>query len=493
MKESDLNSILFAFTILDNGVKVDLTDTAIQLAIRKPSLLTVFQDCIVTDAINGACEVLLTSQAYNEVGNHSGELYLTKGETIVVTNSFEFSSLDAIMDDTTLESANEWSALHDLMLGYDKRPIIGSGNPNTLQAAEYIGQRYLDQIGMVMYFASAVANDAWLPIGGGAGGGGEGGPVYWNDVLSKPTTFPPSAHGHVWADITDPPTEMTPTVHTHDYNTGITNKPLTFPPSAHEHAIGEVTGLTEALASKLEAIPAEYLTETEGDLRYAPIGEVGGGGIAPPMTGAGDPTGAPDYIGQTYINTTSGEAFVATTAEGGWQTISMDELGGGAGTVTWDSVTEKPATFPPTAHNHAIGEITDLTTTLEGKSDDGHSHVWADITDAPTTMTPTAHTHDWTAGITGKPTTFPPPLASPAVIGGSRVGLGLAMTGEYLTVKAGTGLLVDNATTYDVQINRAVTDTWYAKSTQGLSIWKGTQAEYDLLTPNDLTLYFIVG
>lgn len=41
--------------------------------------------------------------------------------------------------------------------------------------------------------------------------------------------------------------------------------------------------------------------------------------------------------------------------------------GGGSGTVAWANVTGKPATFPPSAHTHVIGDVTGLTTTLNGK------------------------------------------------------------------------------------------------------------------------------
>lgn len=40
-----------------------------------------------------------------------------------------------------------------------------------------------------------------------------------------------------------------------------------------------------------------------------------------------------------------------------------------AGTVAWVSITGKPTNFPPTAHNHPIGDITGLTATLTGKAD----------------------------------------------------------------------------------------------------------------------------
>lgn len=122
-----------------------------------------------------------------------------------------------------------------------------------------------------------------------------------------------------------------------------------------------------------------------------------------------------------------------------------------------------------------LASQTDLSTALNGKASSVHTHLWADITD--------------------KPTTFTPNLASATVIGGHKVGNGLTMGGgEYLAVRAGNGIKVDAVSTYDVQVDKTVTDTWYAKSTQGLSIWKGTQTEYDAIGAKDAnTLYFISG
>ena len=87
------------------------------------------------------------------------------------------------------------------------------------------------------------------------------------------------------------------------------------------------------------------------------------------------------------------------------------------------------------------------------------------------------------------------PLASSTVVGGHRVGNGLGMSGEYLVVKSANGLKTDGATSYSVEVDRTVTDTWYTKNASGqsLTIWKGTQATYDGLTKDPNTLYFITG
>ena len=61
----------------------------------------------------------------------------------------------------------------------------------------------------------------------------------------------------------------------------------------------------------------------------------------------------------------------------------------GVGTVEWTSVTGKPTEFPPEAHTHAISDVTNLQTELNGKAASAHTHVMDDITDLefpPTTV-----------------------------------------------------------------------------------------------------------
>lgn len=354
MKESDLNSVKFTFHVTDDGSVVDLTGTTCRLAVAKPSGLTVFQDCTITDPVSGICEIVLTNQAYIEIGNYTAELVIILGDITTITRSFSYTSLNAILDEGSLESQNDWQSFQDLLLNTDLRPILGTGSPNGIKTPEYLGQTYLDTMAMTMYYASTLLNDGWLTFG--TGGGQQAGSVYWTDVLNKPTTFTPSAHTHLWADLTDKPTEFPPVAHTHDWATGITNKPDTFPPSAHTHP--------------------EYLTQLESDVLYQAINTV-------PV----------------------------------------------------------------------------------------HTHVWADIID--------------------KPTTFTPPVATGAALGGVIVGNGLRMTGSYLTIRDGLGIKTNTGTS-QLDVDKAAMDTWYARTTQNLIVWKGTQAEYDAIGTKDATtLYFI--
>lgn len=49
--------------------------------------------------------------------------------------------------------------------------------------------------------------------------------------------------------------------------------------------------------------------------------------------------------------------------------------GGGGGSTSWESITGKPTTFPPEAHDQAISTITGLQTALDGKANVG-SDAW---------------------------------------------------------------------------------------------------------------------
>ncbi|AKI27254.1 hypothetical protein [Moraxella phage Mcat6] len=55
--------------------------------------------------------------------------------------------------------------------------------------------------------------------------------------------------------------------------------------------------------------------------------------------------------------------------------------------VSWSAISNKPANFTPSAHRHAISDITNLQRELDNKAPRNHSHTWNSITDKPTTLT----------------------------------------------------------------------------------------------------------
>jgi hypothetical protein len=82
---------------------------------------------------------------------------------------------------------------------------------------------------------------------------------------------------------------------------------------------------------------------------------------------------------------------------------------------------------------------------------------------------------------------------SGAGVGGARVGNGLRMVGEYLTIRDGLGIKT-NTTTYALDVDKVALDSWYVRNASGQSLilWKGTQTEYDAIATKDPnTVYFV--
>ena len=62
---------------------------------------------------------------------------------------------------------------------------------------------------------------------------------------------------------------------------------------------------------------------------------------------------------------------------------AIEELGGGGGgggVSSWNDLTDKPSTFPPSTHTHALADTTGLETALDGKAATSHTHAATDIT-----------------------------------------------------------------------------------------------------------------
>ncbi|WP_327068718.1 tail fiber domain-containing protein [Kitasatospora sp. NBC_01302] len=74
--------------------------------------------------------------------------------------------------------------------------------------------------------------------------------------------------------------------------------------------------------------------------------------------------------------------------------------------VSWTSVTNKPSTFPPSAHSHTV-DYNDVVNKPGSFPPSGHSHSFWSLTDIPREYTPAGHTHWWDQ-IQGKPGQFPP-------------------------------------------------------------------------------------
>lgn len=226
--------------------------------------------------------------------------------------------------------------------------------------------------------------------GSPSGGGEFDGTIDWGNVTGKPSTFTPSAHTHSWLDVTGKPTTFTPSAHTHSISdvdnlqteldgkassshthswSSITSKPSTFAPSAHSHSISEVTGLQTALDGKASTSHSHSWSDiTSKPSTFTPSAHT---------HSVSDLTNFPTQTGN------SGKFLTTNGTTLSWATVATSS-------GDWADITNKPTTFPPSAHTHAWSEITGKPTTFTPST---HTHAWADITGKPTTFTPSTHTH----------------------------------------------------------------------------------------------------
>ena len=194
------------------------------------------------------------------------------------------------------------------------------------------------------------------------------------------------------------------------------------------------------------------MSDFEVDITPAPAINVSvSGGIGP----AG-PAGAG---GVTTLQGLAGALTLAAVG-GSWatsgSTITLTVTA--AGSVAWADITGKPSTFAPSAHTHAIADVTGLQTALDGKQAAGsyaaasHAHTASAITDFSTaalaavtwsTLTgkpsfATVATSGAYSDLTGLPSAYSLPTASATVLGGIKIGSGLTIDGSGVVTAAGT-------------------------------------------------------
>ena len=160
---------------------------------------------------------------------------------------------------------------------------------------------------------------------------GGGGPVAWDDVTGKPSTFAPSAHTHTWGEVTSVPAAISGTT-------------ASFTTAQETKLAGIATGAT---ANATDAALRDRATHT----------------------------------GTQAAGTITGLAAVATSGAYGDLT-GLPSLFDGA----YASLSGVPATFAPSAHGHVIADTAGLQTALDGKAATSHSHIIADVTGLQTAL-----------------------------------------------------------------------------------------------------------
>ena len=219
----------------------------------------------------------------------------------------------------------------------------------------------------------------------------------------------------------------------------LAGKPSAFPPAAHTHTIANVTGL-QATVDKAH----EHANQTVLDK----ISEAGGK-LA--------------YGGATV-----------------------------GGVSNWADLIGKPSAFPPAAHTHAIANVADLQTILNGKAASAHGHALADVTGLQSALdgkAAAAHTHG-AADVAGLVTALAGKVSSVNGVAPDASGalvLPQATSGAAGLMPAADKLKLDTLTGYTK--NSETENSGYIRFPGGLIIQFGSQ---EVLTPDAIVSGSIV-
>lgn len=177
--------------------------------------------------------------------------------------------------------------------------------------------------------------------------------VYWNEILDKPATFPPSAHTHTLSDILQSGAQLgqipkwtgTTWTPSNIYWDEVQNKPASYPPSAH--------GREAHNYNLLPNVPPA--TPQEGDIWYD------------------------SSLGQKKLRYKDDSAV---------RTVN-----------DWNDIFNKPASYPPSAHTHSLADITQSgaqagqVAKWTGSQWQPSYVAWDEVANKPTQFPPEPHTH----------------------------------------------------------------------------------------------------
>ena len=179
--------------------------------------------------------------------------------------------------------------------------------------------------------------------------------VQWNDVLNKPTEFPPENHTHDQSEIDG----LTNTIN--NINLEITN-------------LGDEIA---AIATTL-AFGGSFDASNGNIVKGAKDGFVAGQAI--PAASAHENTFIICSNAGTYGGTDMQEGDWLVSNGVAWVPITYSS--GSAGSVDWNNVQGKPdfdALYAPISHDHEISDVNGLQDALNAKPDADHTHEIANV------------------------------------------------------------------------------------------------------------------
>ena len=110
--QNDTNSRYLDVSLYDGGVPIPLTGNTVRIHTKNIHGVTSFEQGEITDADNGRCQFLLTTQMLSAADALETQISIWSGDQQVLsTQKFQIYVMPTLRDDTAVESTNEYGAL----------------------------------------------------------------------------------------------------------------------------------------------------------------------------------------------------------------------------------------------------------------------------------------------------------------------------------------------------------------------------------------------
>lgn len=114
-KQGDSQTRYLEFQIVDGSIPVDISIKSVRCYMKKPDGTEVFSDLVVNDGAKGIATLELTKQMLAISGNAKCEIIIADGYKKLSSIPFELNIVTKLMDDGSIASSNEYSALENAL------------------------------------------------------------------------------------------------------------------------------------------------------------------------------------------------------------------------------------------------------------------------------------------------------------------------------------------------------------------------------------------
>ena len=142
--QNDTNSRYLDVNLYDNGVPINLEGCEVKIFMNKPENGgEIWNDGVITEAENGRCEFLLTTEALAKMGHLQVQISIWKDNTEILSSQiFEIYVTESLLGESSVKSSNEYGTLvvlfQNLYEAYDLMTTMvqNIGKPDEV-AAQY--------------------------------------------------------------------------------------------------------------------------------------------------------------------------------------------------------------------------------------------------------------------------------------------------------------------------------------------------------------------